>query len=216
MNSEDKIKIALRSASQFFIIEGDQEKNLNYIEHFYDQENKALSLIDSSVLNAENSRIFVSELSKKSVAHEVYIIKDFHNIEIIPQNILLKSLETMVENKIVIALCDHTSGLLDTVVSRAYHLYAPAAETKKFDSVDDGFIFSGLNNTQRMNLFSKQFGEDNILIYDYSLGQSVFGEDHQKKLKINKYVLEYFKRIEANCNKDLSADLLIYKILEDK
>ncbi|MDO4710412.1 MAG: hypothetical protein Q4A75_00425 [Peptostreptococcaceae bacterium] len=217
MNSKDKIRIALCSKAQFLIMEGDSKRILTEVEDFYQKKDILLSLIESRNLKADNTRAFVSELSKKSYSDEVYIIRGFQDIEAISQNILLKSLENLANKKRIIAICDHTAGVLDTVISRAYHLYiSPTKEQNDRLSEAEDLIFVNKRKTERLSLFFDRIDEDNILNYSYSPDTDHGVENLSKKLKVDGFVLEYFKRIEANCNKDLCADLLIYKILEDR
>lgn len=211
----DRLKIALDSKSQFFIFEGNVENIINEVESFYKDKKSRISNIDGNTLNAENSRLFVTELGKKSGTLDVYIISNFEKIEMISQNILLKSLETVKENKVILAVCETTSNLLDTVLSRAYYVFIPDVVGLSTENNFD-FMSENIGTTQKIKKFYELLDENNIIKNSYDITGVGNKENLGLKIRKNMLFLEYDKRINANCNKDLCADLLIYKMLEDR
>lgn len=216
MDSKNKIITALNSKSHFFIMEGDVEYVLNEIELYYSTKEVSLSYIDSENLGADNTRMFVSELLKKSSTEDtIYIIKDFQNVEFISQNILLKSLETLHAGKRIIVICEHTSGILDTILSRAYHLYILNESGSAKSNIRE-FIDGNRDSLDKLKFLFDLFSENSELVSNIGTMSMDDFIQNKKNYRILNYILEYFKRIEGNCNKDLCADLLIYKMMEDK
>lgn len=216
MDSKNKIITALNSKSHFFIMEGDVEYVLNEIELYYSTKEVSLSYIDSENLGADNTRMFVSELLKKSSTEDtIYIIKDFQNVEFISQNILLKSLETLHAGKRIIVICEHTSGILDTILSRAYHLYILNESGSAKSNIRE-FIDGNRDSLDKLKFLFDLFSENSELVSNIRTMSMDDFIQNKKNYRILNYILEYFKRIEGNCNKDLCADLLIYKMMEDK
>lgn len=216
MNSRDKLLTALNSKSHFFIIEGDIEYILSEIELYYRTKRVTLSYIDAENLSADNARIFISELLKRSLTENtVYVVTDFQNVEFISQNILLKSLETLHTGKRIIAICEHNTGILDTIMSRAYHLYL--SNPRNYVNSNIGELIDKYEDGLEKLKFLFDFLGENDLLASHVRNMSIesFSKNKKNCRTIN-YILEYFRRIERNCNKDLCADLLIYRIMEDK
>ncbi len=210
MNLEDKLSNALSSSARFFIIEGNEQKNYERISRFYQEKEMLLSFIEGEELKAENARALVSELSKKSIQDEVIVINRFEEVGEVSQNILLKSLENMSAQKTIIALCSHTFGILETIISRAYHLFLGEQSE---DSLKLDYLLSpNHSKVEKITWFSNL--EDDALQYNNLLETS--GENIIKNLKLSREVLQYLRRVEANCNKELCADLLLYRILEEQ
>ena len=211
----DKIANILGSNARFFIMEGDQENIAKEVISFFDSQFEfTLFEINGKEFKAENARSLVAELTKKSFKKNIYLFYDFEQIDSVPQNILLKSLEELGESKIVIGLCDSIAGILDTVISRSCHVFLH--ENKNGNEKPSAFE---PNNSGRLDDLTRcyQFLEENEVTDGYSFLYGISQlDDIKRKNQINSLILEYTRRIEANGNRDLCADLLIYKILEER
>lgn len=207
MNKKVCIENALGFRLSFYIFKGDESYLKKEIEgHFKDKE-ISIVYIDGDELDAENTRELITKLSVQYSQKKVFVISHFENVSQQVQNMLLKIIEELGEHKVLIALCNESDGILDTILSRSYYAYAPHDE--KNDKSD--FRLPIESNT--LSAF-RQLSQS---LDDANLKQLVTSdlEDRACHLIVN-HVLAYFDKTEANCNKELCLDLLIYRILEDK
>ena len=214
MKVNNKIEIALDSNAQFFIFEGNKELTLSSVEMFYDKKNAEITYIEASELKADATRELVSVLNTKAIHLDVTIVLDMNKLHVTSQNILLKSLENLGNSRIIVGICETQEGLLDTIRSRGYYQYISNQEQALPERAE--LLDNHINKLEKLMLFSRDFDENNIFVYNFKVGDIQSKENLSKKIRLNNLVLEYNNRIDANVNKDLCKDLLAYKILEDK
>lgn len=199
MDYKENIIIALKSNYNFFILEGNENSASNILHSVFDDSYFIIE-VDANDLDADKARKLVLDFKILPDREIVYIIKKFENLTDISQNILLKSLEEL-NNVKVFGLCSQTFGILDTILSRAYCIFINSALSIKdeIDKVDESYLL-------REN---KKIDEIEYLVYKCKDIHKL-----EEVQKTNLLILEFEKRIDANCNKDLCLDLLIYKLLE--
>lgn len=211
MKSSKALEIAFSSSAQFFVIQAEYDFAVKAIENCRSFQSDNLFFVSASELNTENARFFVSELSKTTINRDIYVIRFFDKLSQSAQNILLKSLESIGNGKVVIGVCEHTQGLLDTILSRAYYVYIPTDE----EIISKEFIDQTLPKTVVLKN-AESFLDETAVLSKKLFHSKDCGEEVARFVFENRNMLDYFRRIEANCNKDLCFDLLIYKLLEGK
>ena len=207
MNRKISIKDALKSRLSFYIFKGEELYLKNEIEDFFKEKEISIVYLDGNELDTANIKELVTKLSIKYAQQRVFVISNFESVSVQVQNMLLKIIEDLGEHKTLIALCKKSDGILDTIISRAYYLYIPNSEIE----TSVGFVLP----------------EEKDILSDYKLLSAALNEEalsfiegldleyNSNKTVVN-HTLEYFNRINANCNGELCLDLLIYKVLEDK
>lgn len=210
MNLKNKLDHALRSNAHFFLLEGNEQESLGIVREYFSATHQ-ISMLDAAELKVENARNLVLELAKKSLSHELFIITHFEMMSEASQNILLKSLEEMVGEKMIFGLCSHTFGILDTVISRAYHIFVPAND----DKASGSSTFYDKTKLEKIAYFSSCLDENNVLEYTVFMEKIAGQAVSATQLRAYRQFVEYHQRIEANCNKELCADLLLYQLLEE-
>lgn len=206
MSNRISIKDALKSNLSFYIFKGNQNDMIGEIESYFDSEDVLLNLLDGDDLDVDDIRLLIAKLNIKYSNQRVFIISNFENVTVQIQNMLLKIIEELGENKTLIALCQKSDGILDTILSRSFYLFVPNEIANKTDR----FVLPMGNGVKDLTCLYSRLNDDTL--------DTVFMlyRDNNLKISFVEHTLEYFNRIKANCNKDLCLDLLIYKTMEDK
>lgn len=210
------IKIALDANLSFYLFKGDPSLILKEIQIFFKETEAYISYLEGEEFSVENTKALVSKLNVQSSNLQVFLIKNFDSISIQSQNILLKIIENLGENKILIGICKDFDSILDTIMSRAYYLYTSTKEAEmdlEANPSKDILKKIELNQIGTFNAYrelSKHLDSNSVKdILDQE-------EVSFQRLSFINNALHYFKRIEANCNNELCLDLLIYRTLEEK
>ncbi len=208
----NKIADIFGSQSHFYLLEGQREILATEIEEYFSQNSScSFFKIEGAEFKADHARELVAELLKKSFELDIFLFYDFEQIDPIAQNILLKSLEELGENKIIIAICNSVSGILDTIVSRAYHEFFQ--ERTDSDEVELGRAFE--KKSDKLKYYFELLEQKEPSQWYQTLSDADTLKNILDQTKANQLILKYAKSIEANVNKDLCTDLLIYKLLEE-
>lgn len=231
MNNKLAIDIMLISNSSFFLLEAnldeiydDLKKSLCEKFKFDDFENNVdVRVYDSNELQIADVKKIVFEIGLKPFFEKKLILfKNFEKIGELSQNALLKSIEELPEDTVMISICNETIGILDTIKSRAYYAYLKN-ETSETDSKRININTQSKQDLLRM--FDNKSDKEELLktleellISNHKMIQEALlnNESTTKFSHISTWISECIRYINSNCNRNLSVDLLLYKILEEK
>lgn len=196
----------LQSHAQFYLLQGNESAWIEDITAFFQNSNALIHRFSGSDIDVETVRNFIFTLNVQFDNLHIFLITDMEQCSVQTQNMLLKSIENLGENKIIIGLCQRLDGILSTVTSRASFFSRPSADSLQTKSFDDhrfrtkcanpfGYWSDLLGNTPSEALYN------------------VFTSNNSN-YQIQTLLREYYERLNANCNPELCGDLLLYKILE--
>lgn len=225
IDSKNLISKALNYS--FILIEGNQEKSYEEtklcvsdkfsIDNF--DTNIDIRTYTGDSIDVELIKKIISEIGLKPFGNKkIIIINNFQLLKEICQNMLLKCLEELPKDTLVIGITKDTIGILDTIKSRAYNVFIGNfnRETGEEKTLVD------FNNREIINILTK-VDEDqlNTLLNNTLLKiedniKSNSSINIGKNLRVNELSDQCYKRIVGNCNKSLSYDLLLFRILEEK
>ncbi|MGB5822793.1 MAG: hypothetical protein WBH44_01870, partial [Proteocatella sp.] len=169
MNNIRAIELMLASNSSFFLMEADADEiysDLKMIlcEKFKldDFENNVdVRVYDSSDLQLADIKKIVFEIGLKPFSEKkIILFKNFEKIGELSQNALLKSIEELPEDTVIISICNETIKILDTIKSRSYYIYLKNKNSKA-DFVEKKININGKSKQEMLKMFdSKQDRED--------------------------------------------------------
>ncbi len=209
MNKISSITKALDADLSFYLFKGSELDTINLVSDYYKRKNINTSILNGSDLSAENAKDLVGILNVQSPEKLILFISSFDMISIQSQNILLKILENLGDNKTLIGICQDSDSILDTVRSRAYYLHI--AEEEGIQEKTDFFSTIGSKNNLEGYKELRSIMDENLI--NNMMDSKNFDLSN---IAMIKNADEYLKRTAANCNKELCLDLLIYKILEGR
>ncbi|MGL5256835.1 MAG: hypothetical protein ACRC76_07330 [Proteocatella sp.] len=229
MKNNKAFEIMLDSNASFFLIESDFEtiegelvSSLSRkfkIDDFYN--NIDVRIFDSKELQISDIKQIVFEMGLKPFFNKkIIIFKNFEKVGELAQNAMLKSIEELPSDTIIISICNDTIGILDTIKSRAYSIYLnrelSAKESKSLRS---------LSTQEILKIFEDKLEKNDILeiLENFMASEFILMKDavnNNKNVKdiinINTKLNKCYNYINSNCNRNLCTDLLLYRILEEK
>lgn len=229
MKNNRVFELMLDSNSSFFLIEANYDKiestlvkalSEKYeIKDFYN--NIDIRVFDSKDMQIADIKELIFEIGLKPFFNKkIIIFKNFEKIGEISQNAMLKSIEELSNDTIIIAICNDTIGILDTIKSRAYSIYL----NKEINNVYD-YNLDTLSKQELLKMFENKLEKSDILDMLENLMDSEYVflktaiEDEQyfkNIIDINTKINKCYNYINSNCNRNLAIDLLLYRILEEK
>lgn len=229
MKNNKAFEIMLDSNASFFLIESDFEtiegelvgslSRKFKIDDFYN--NIDVRIFDSKELQISDIKQIVFEMGLKPFFNKkIIIFKNFEKVGELAQNAMLKSIEELPSDTIIISICNDTIGILDTIKSRAYSIYLnrelSAKESKSLRS---------LSTQEILKIFEDKLEKNDILeiLENFMASEFILMKDavnNNKNVKdiinINTKLNKCYNYINSNCNRNLCTDLLLYRILEEK
>lgn len=226
IDSKNLISKALNYS--FILIEGNQEKNYEdtkfcvrdkfSIDNF--DTNIDIRTYTGDIIDVELTKKIISEIGLKPFGNKkIIIINNFQLLKELCQNMLLKCLEELPKDTLVIGIAKDTIGILDTIKSRAYNVFIGDFNRE----TDEKKTLVDFNNREIINILTSKVDEEqlNTLLNNTLLKiedniKSNSSINIGKNLRVNELSDQCYKRIVGNCNKSLSYDLLLFRILEEK
>lgn len=229
MKNNKAFEIMLDSNSSFFLIESDFKtieselvgslSRKFKIDDFYN--NIDVRTFDSKELQISDIKQIVFEMGLKPFFNKkIIIFKNFEKIGELAQNAMLKSIEELPSDTIIIAICNDTIGILDTIKSRAYSIYL-----NRESDIKEGKSLTSFSTQEILKIFEDKLEKNDILsiLEGLMASEYVFMKDAVKSDKnfkdivnINTKLNKCYNYINSNCNRNLCTDLLLYRILEEK
>jgi len=233
MNNVQVIELMLASNSSFFLMEADIDAIYDDLKLFLcekfkldDFENNVdVRIYDSSDLQLADVKKIVFEIGLKPFSEKkIIVFKYFEKIGELSQNALLKCIEELPEDTVIIAICNETIKILDTIKSRSYYVYLKTENSKPVLSETKAAIHAQ-SKPELLKMFDVKSEREEllktlekILILNHRTTQEALlnNECTTKLSNISGWINQCYAYINSNCNKNLSIDLLLYKILEEK
>lgn len=229
MQNNRIFELMLSSNSSFFLIEADYNQiesalievlSIKYkIEDFYNHVD--VRIFDSKELQITDVKQVIFEMGLRPFFDKkIVIFKNFEKIGELSQNAMLKSIEELPKDTIIISVCNDTIGILDTIKSRAYSVYL----NREFEESKNNSL-KNLPKQDILKLFEDKLEKndilnilENLMISEYfylrkNLEQNEYFKDI---IDINNKLKKCYNYINSNCNRNLCLDLLLYRILEEK
>lgn len=229
MKNNRVFELMLDSNSSFFLIEANYDniesaliKALSEkyeIKDFYN--NIDVRIFDSKEMQIADIKELIFEIGLKPFFNKkIIIFKNFEKIGEISQNAMLKSIEELSNDTIIIAICNDTIGILDTIKSRAYSIYL----NKEINNVYD-YNLDTLSKQELLKMFENKLEKtdildmlENLMDSEYVFLKTAIEDEQYFKniIDINTKINKCYNYINSNCNRNLAIDLLLYRILEEK
>lgn len=229
MKNNRVFELMLDSNSSFFLIEANYDKiesalikalSEKYeIKDFYN--NIDVRIFDSKEMQIADIKELIFEIGLKPFFNKkIIIFKNFEKIGEISQNAMLKSIEELSNDTIIIAICNDTIGILDTIKSRAYSIYL----NKEINNVYD-YNLDTLSKQELLKMFENKLEKtdildmlENLMDSEYVFLKTAIEDEQYFKniIDINTKINKCYNYINSNCNRNLAIDLLLYRILEEK
>lgn len=229
MKNNRVFELMLDSNSSFFLIEANYDKiegalvkalSEKYeIKDFYN--NIDIRVFDSKDMQIADIKELIFEIGLKPFFNKkIIIFKNFEKIGEISQNAMLKSIEELSNDTIIIAICNDTIGILDTIKSRAYSIYL----NKEINNVYD-YNLDTLSKQELLKMFENKLEKtdildmlENLMDSEYVFLKTAIEDEQYFKniIDINTKINKCYNYINSNCNRNLAIDLLLYRILEEK
>lgn len=229
MKNNRVFELMLDSNSSFFLIEANYDKiesalvkalSEKYeIKDFYN--NIDIRVFDSKYMQIADIKELIFEIGLKPFFNKkIIIFKNFEKIGEISQNAMLKSIEELSNDTIIIAICNDTIGILDTIKSRAYSIYL----NKEINNVYD-YNLDTLSKQELLKMFENKLEKtdildmlENLMDSEYVFLKTAIEDEQYFKniIDINTKINKCYNYINSNCNRNLAIDLLLYRILEEK
>lgn len=229
MKNNRVFELMLDSNSSFFLIEANYDniesaliKALSEkyeIKDFYN--NIDIRVFDSKDMQIADIKELIFEIGLKPFFNKkIIIFKNFEKIGEISQNAMLKSIEELSNDTIIIAICNDTIGILDTIKSRAYSIYL----NKEINNVYD-YNLDTLSKQELLKMFENKLEKtdildmlENLMDSEYVFLKTAIEDEQYFKniIDINTKINKCYNYINSNCNRNLAIDLLLYRILEEK
>lgn len=229
MKNNRVFELMLDSNSSFFLIEANYDKiesalvkvlSEKYeIKDFYN--NIDIRVFDSKDMQIADIKELIFEIGLKPFFNKkIIIFKNFEKIGEISQNAMLKSIEELSNDTIIIAICNDTIGILDTIKSRAYSIYL----NKEINNVYD-YNLDTLSKQELLKMFENKLEKtdildmlENLMDSEYVFLKTAIEDERYFKniIDINTKINKCYNYINSNCNRNLAIDLLLYRILEEK
>lgn len=229
MKNNRVFELMLDSNSSFFLIEANYDKiegalvkalSEKYeIKDFYN--NIDIRVFDSKDMQIADIKELIFEIGLKPFFNKkIIIFKNFEKIGEISQNAMLKSIEELSNDTIIIAICNDTIGILDTIKSRAYSIYL----NKEINNVHD-YNLDTLSKQELLKMFENKLEKtdildmlENLMDSEYVFLKTAIEDEQYFKniIDINTKINKCYNYINSNCNRNLAIDLLLYRILEEK
>lgn len=231
-NIEQTIKLMTESNASFFLIEGNvsiiYEAVNSVLSKKYEidnfENNVDVRIFEAGELSVADVKKIIFEIGLKPYFQKkIIIFKNFERVSEQSQNALLKCLEDLPDDTILFSLCSETIEILDTIKSRAYYQYISGPQ--KSEELSDGIDLLAASKKTIIEFFNEKMDKEDIIIKldqlisknQELIKKSIFENDiNQQLIKINDLANECHDYIKSNCNKNLSSDLFLYKILEEK
>ncbi|WP_028828384.1 hypothetical protein [Proteocatella sphenisci] len=235
MGYKNNIDSMLNSNSAFFLIENNGsvfESLVSVLSENYGIpdfcNNMDVRIYESSELQIADIKRIIFEIGLKPYGNTKFIIfKNFDRIGELAQNALLKSIEELPADTRVFAICNNTVNILDTIKSRAYYVYLNSTDVATVNEEKSlyGDATHGICEKEIFNIIESKYEKEEIL--DLLKNAITSMKDLLKdSLLSDKYATGIMHKImwaqechtfiNANCNKNLCMDMLLYRILEEK
>lgn len=229
MNNNRVLELMLNSNSSFFLIEADYNQiesmlvevlsNKYKIEDFYNHVD--VRVFDSKELQIADVKQIIFEMGLRPFFNKkIIIFKNFEKVGELSQNAMLKSIEELPKDTLIISVCNDTMGILDTIKSRAYSIYL----NREFKEHENKSL-ENFSKQEILKIFEDKLEKNDILnileklmISEYYFMKEALDEQKYFKniVNINDKLNKCYNYINSNCNRNLCTDLLMYRILEEK
>ncbi len=229
MENNRIFEFMLNSNSSFFLIEADYNQiesalvdalSIKYkIEDFYNHVD--VRIFDSKELQIADVKQIIFEMGLRPFfSKKIIIFKNFEKIGELSQNAMLKSIEELPKDTLIISVCNDTISVLDTIKSRAYSVYL----NREFDELNKSSL-KNLSQQEILKLFEDKLEKNDTLniLENLIISEGAYLKanlDQNKYFKdivdINNELNKCYNYINSNCNRNLCLDLLLYRILEEK
>lgn len=229
MENNRIFEFMLNSNSSFFLIEADYNQiesalvdalSIKYkIEDFYNHVD--VRIFDSKELQIADVKQIIFEMGLRPFfSKKIIIFKNFEKIGELSQNAMLKSIEELPKDTLIISVCNDTISVLDTIKSRAYSVYL----NREFDGLNKSSL-KNLSKQEILKLFEDKLEKNDTLniLENLIISEGAYLKanlDQNKYFKdivdINNELNKCYNYINSNCNRNLCLDLLLYRILEEK
>jgi len=235
MEYKTDIDSMLNSNSAFFLIEnnGTVFENLasalseKYgIQDFYN--NMDVRIYESSDLQIADIKRIIFEIGLKPYGKtKIIVFRNFERIGELAQNALLKSIEELPADTRIFAICNNTANILGTIKSRSHYMYLNSIDVDNINKEESPYedAIHGICEKDVFNIMESKYEKEEILAFlkdaIYSMRDLLkdsFLSDKYATGIMHKimWAQECYTFINANCNKNLCLDLLLYRILEEK